>query len=70
MPRMISSVVGSARSMAERGAAARLSIIVTSRPEFRSPWGLRSHHGTISLGRLIDRKCARWYRTTNHRGLF
>jgi class 3 adenylate cyclase/predicted ATPase len=35
--------------MAERGARAPLFIMATTRSEFRPPWGMRSHHGTISL---------------------
>ncbi|SHN78093.1 AAA family ATPase [Bradyrhizobium erythrophlei] len=38
--------------MAERGALAPLFIVATTRPEFRPPWGVRSHHGTISLAPL------------------
>jgi predicted ATPase len=38
--------------MAERGALAPLFIVATSRPEFRPSWGMRSHHGTISLSPL------------------
>jgi predicted ATPase len=37
------------RGLAERGALAPLLIVATARPEFRSPWSIRSHHGTISL---------------------
>ena len=37
------------RSIAERGALAPLFILATTRPEFRPPWSMRSHHGTISL---------------------
>jgi predicted ATPase len=37
------------RGIAERGALAPLLFIATARPEFRPPWGARSHHGTISL---------------------
>src|SRR5262249_5199905 len=33
----------------ERGALAPLFVLVTARPEFRPSWGVRSHHGTISL---------------------
>jgi predicted ATPase len=40
------------RSIAERGALAPLFIVATTRPEFRPPWGMRSHHGTISLAPL------------------
>jgi class 3 adenylate cyclase/predicted ATPase len=37
------------RGIAERGALAPLLVLMTARPEFRPPWGARSHHGTISL---------------------
>src|SRR5262249_29402405 len=37
------------RGIAEHGALAPLFVLVTARPEFRAPWGTRSHHGTISL---------------------
>ncbi len=40
------------RGIAERGAMAPLFILATTRPEFRPPWGMRSHHGTISLAPL------------------
>ena len=37
------------RGIAERGAMAPLFVLLTARPEFRPPWGTRSHHGAISL---------------------
>ena len=37
------------RGIAERGALAPLFVLVTARSEFRPVWGVRSHHGTISL---------------------
>jgi class 3 adenylate cyclase/predicted ATPase len=40
------------RGFAERGALAPLLVIATTRPEFRAPWGARSHHGTITLAPL------------------
>jgi class 3 adenylate cyclase/predicted ATPase len=40
------------RGIAERGALMPLYIVATARPEFRPPWGMRSHHGTISLAPL------------------
>ena len=40
------------RGIAERGALAPLFVLTTARPEFRPPWGVRSHHGTISLAPL------------------
>jgi predicted ATPase len=40
------------RGIAERGALAPLLIVATTRPEFRQPWSMRSHHGTISLAPL------------------
>jgi predicted ATPase len=41
------------RGIAERGALAPLFVVATTRPEFRPPRGMRSHHGTISLA--LDR---------------
>ena len=32
------------RALAERGAQAPLLIVATTRPEFRPPWSMRSHH--------------------------
>jgi class 3 adenylate cyclase/predicted ATPase len=40
------------RGIAERGALAPLFVLITARPEFRPPWGTRSHHSTISLSPL------------------
>ena len=40
------------RGFAERGALAPLFFVITARPEFRAPWGMRSHHSTISLAPL------------------
>jgi len=40
------------RGIAERGAMAPLFVLLTARPEFRPPWGVRSHHSTISLAPL------------------
>jgi class 3 adenylate cyclase/predicted ATPase len=40
------------RGIAERGALAPLFVLLTGRPEFRPPWGIRSHHSTISLAPL------------------
>ena len=40
------------RGIAERGALAPLLVLMTARPEFRPPWDMRSHHGTISLAPL------------------
>ena len=40
------------RGIAERGARAPLFVVATTRPEFRPPWSMRSHHGTISLAPL------------------
>ena len=40
------------RAIAERGALAPLFVLATARPEFRAPWSMRSHHGTISLAPL------------------
>jgi tetratricopeptide (TPR) repeat protein len=40
------------RALADRGGQAPLFLIATSRPEFRPPWGMRSHHSAISLAPL------------------
>jgi class 3 adenylate cyclase len=40
------------RGIAERGVLAPLFVLITARPEFRPAWGMRSHHGTISLAPL------------------
>jgi class 3 adenylate cyclase/predicted ATPase len=40
------------RALTERGAQAPLFIVATTRPEFRSPWSLRSHHSVIALAPL------------------
>src|SRR5262249_45809771 len=42
--------------IAERGALAPLFVVITARPEFRPPWGTRSHHSTISLAPLDRRQ--------------
>jgi predicted ATPase len=47
------------RSLAERGAQAPLLIIATARPEFRSPWSVRSHHSVISLSPLDSAQIAK-----------
>jgi class 3 adenylate cyclase/predicted ATPase len=44
------------RGIAERGALAPLLVVITARPEFRSPWGMRSHHSTIALSPLDRRQ--------------
>jgi AAA ATPase domain len=46
------------RGIAERGSLSPLFALITARPEFRPPWGMRSHHGTISLAPL-DRQQVR-----------
>jgi class 3 adenylate cyclase/predicted ATPase len=40
------------RTLTERGAQAPLLMLATTRPEFRPPWSLRSHHTVISLSPL------------------
>jgi predicted ATPase len=40
------------RGIAERGARCPLYVLTTARPEFRPGWGMRSHHGTVSLAPL------------------
>ena len=51
------------RGIAERGALAPLYIVATTRPEFRPPWGMRSHHGTTRWRRSIAARCRRWWRS-------
>ena len=40
------------RAFADRGAQAPLLLLATTRPEFRPPWSLRSHHSVLSLSPL------------------
>jgi class 3 adenylate cyclase/predicted ATPase len=40
------------RAIAERSALASLLVLATTRPEFKSPWPARAHHGMISLAPL------------------
>jgi class 3 adenylate cyclase/tetratricopeptide (TPR) repeat protein len=40
------------QALAERGAQAPLLVIATTRPEFRAPWGMRSHHAVVALAPL------------------
>ena len=47
------------RTLADRGAQAPLLIIATTRPEFRPPWSVRSHHSVISLSPLDRAQVAR-----------
>ena len=47
------------RGLAERGAQAPLLLIATTRPEFRPPWSVRSHHSVISLSPLDRAQVAR-----------
>src|SRR5208282_3820457 len=47
------------RALAERGAQAPLSIVATTRPEFRPPWSVRSHHSVVSLSPLDRAEVAR-----------
>jgi hypothetical protein len=42
------------RGIAERGALAPLFFVITARPEFRAPWGMRSHHGVIVSQAMKD----------------
>jgi class 3 adenylate cyclase len=40
------------KAIAERGASAPLLVQATTRPEFKPPWRMRSHHTTLSLAPL------------------
>jgi class 3 adenylate cyclase len=51
------------RGIAERGALAPLFVLMTAWPEFRPPWGARSHHGTISLVPLDRHQADIWSRS-------
>ena len=48
------------RALAERGGQAPLLVIATARPEFRAPWGMRSHHSVISLAPLDRQQVRAW----------
>jgi class 3 adenylate cyclase len=41
--------------LAEQGATARLMMLYTARPEFRTPWPMHTHHSQITLNRLSSR---------------
>jgi class 3 adenylate cyclase/tetratricopeptide (TPR) repeat protein len=41
--------------LVEQGAAARLLLLYTARPEFRAQWPLRAHHTQLTLNRLSSR---------------
>jgi hypothetical protein len=47
------------RALADRGSQAPLLLLATTRPEFRPPWSLRSHHSVISLNPLDRAAVAR-----------
>jgi predicted ATPase/class 3 adenylate cyclase len=47
------------RALAERGAQSPLFIVATARPEFRAPWGMRSHHSVVSLAPLTHTEVVR-----------
>jgi class 3 adenylate cyclase/tetratricopeptide (TPR) repeat protein len=55
------------RGLAERGAQAPLLIVTTTRPEFRAPWGMRSHHSVISLAPLDRAQVRRMVGEIAHR---
>jgi class 3 adenylate cyclase/predicted ATPase len=55
------------RGLAERGAQAPLLIIATTRPEFRPPWSVRSHHSAISLSPLDRMQIAKMVRELSAR---
>ena len=48
------------RAFADRGAQAPLLLLATTRPEFRAPWSLRSHHSLISLAPSIQPASRAW----------
>ena len=50
-------------------ARAPMLLLYTARPEFRAPWTMRAHHTQITLNRLTERTCARWWRRWPRRWL-
>ena len=54
------------RAFADRGAQAPLLVVATTRPEFRPPWSMRSHHSVVSLSPL-DRGRGRAHGRRNRR---
>jgi predicted ATPase len=48
------------QTLAERGGQAPLLILATARPEFRPPWGLRSH-SVISFSPSMAPRSRRWW---------
>jgi class 3 adenylate cyclase/tetratricopeptide (TPR) repeat protein len=40
------------QALVDQGAAAPLMLLLTARPQFKTPWSHRSHHANIALGRL------------------
>jgi predicted ATPase/class 3 adenylate cyclase len=46
-------------TLAEQSASAPLMLLGTSRPEFSSPWALRSHHLQLTLSRLSRTEATR-----------
>src|SRR4029077_18159313 len=46
-------------ALSDRGAQAPILILATARPEFRPPWGLKSHHKVISLAPLPEAQVQR-----------
>jgi predicted ATPase len=49
------------RSVAGHGALASLFVVATTRPEFRPPWDMRSHHATISLQASLTDAAIEWW---------
>src|SRR5262249_11867044 len=45
--------------LAEQGASVALMLLYTTRPEFRAPWPMRTHHSQIALNRLSSRDVRR-----------
>jgi class 3 adenylate cyclase/tetratricopeptide (TPR) repeat protein len=47
------------RLLADQGAAVRLLLLVTARPEYRPGWASRSHHTHVNLAPLLQADAAR-----------
>jgi len=43
------------QTLVEQGARAPLFLLLTARPDFRTPWPARGHHAQVTLSRLADR---------------
>ena len=54
------------QALAERGAQAPLLVVATTRPEFRAPWGMRSHQQSLRLRHSTGLRFDAWSATSPH----